>query len=227
MIPNTTFKIFTDFKDQIDENVLENYLNISESFIRFSDGNRLSEKGIQEIQKKFGGSLNGTLFPGGQDAVFAWSIPIGNIDALLKPYYKKELFVLLIHYLSVEEYGNTRTYKMDNGSVINIIIPPVIGVANVVLDTRSIPVLITTKSKGEPVLTQPTVMTKLGEAAKSLAYEGFIVDLYPANWRFHLSAPEITLEYIDLITSKNIENVKERVFTLIKDLTGEGVETTY
>jgi hypothetical protein len=221
VIPDTVLKIFTDFKGQIDESILGNYLNISESFIRFSNGDRLTREGIKEIQKKFGGALNGTLFPGGQDAIFAWSIPIGNFDVLLKPYYKKELFVLLIHYLSVEEYGDTRTYKMDHDLVTNIIIPPVIGVANITLDTRSIPVLITTESKGEPVLNHPSIVAKLGEVAKSLAYEGFIVDLYPSNWRFHPSSSELTLEYIDLITSKNLVNVKERVFNLIKDLTKE------
>ena len=133
--------------------------------------------------------------------------------------------MLLIHYLSAEEYGNTRTYRMEHELVVNVIVPPVIGVANIAFDNRSIPVLITTKSTGEPVLNHPSIMNKLGDVAKKLAYEGFIVDLYPSNWRYYPSSSEVTLEYIDLMTSKNIENVKDRVFNLIKDLTGVNDET--
>ncbi|MFX0185019.1 MAG: hypothetical protein ACFE95_18195 [Candidatus Hodarchaeota archaeon] len=217
MIANTVFKIFTDFKSQIDESILSSYFNISESLIRFSNGDRLTREGIKDIQKKFGGVLNGTLYPGGNDTIFAWSIPVGSFDVLLKPYYKKELFALIIHYLSVEEFGNTRTFNIDN-FMTNILIPPVIGVANIALDTYSVPLLITTESKGEPVLNHPSIMTTLGKVTKILAYEGFIVDLYPSNWRLHSSDSGITLEYIDLLISKKINNVKASVFNLIKDL---------
>jgi len=218
VVPNTVFEIFTNFKGQIDETVLENYLDILESLVRFTKGDRLAKDGIGDIQKKFGGALDGTLFPGGQDAIFAWSIPVGKLNVLLKPYYKKELLALIFHYLSVETFGTTRTYKIDLDFVTNIIIPPVIGLANIVLDTHSVPVLITTESKGEPVLNHPSIVTKLGEVTKSLAYEGFIIDLYPSNWRLHPSDSVITLEYIDLITSKSIDNVKVKIFNLIRDL---------
>lgn len=218
---NTIFEIFTDFKGQIDEIILGNYLDISESFVRFSKGDRLTRDRISDIQEKFGGALDGTLFPGGKDAIFAWSIPVGKFDILLKPYYKQDLLALIFHYLSVETFGNTRTYKIDQDFVTTIIIPPVIGLANIALDTHSVPVLITTESKGEPILNHPSIVVKLGEVAKSLAYEGFIVDLYPSNWRLHPSGDDITLEYIDLVISKSIGNVKVKIFNLIRGLSNK------
>ncbi|MFX0050394.1 MAG: hypothetical protein ACFE8U_03785 [Candidatus Hermodarchaeota archaeon] len=220
MIPIVNYKIFTDFKGQIDESILGNYLNISESLIRFSNGGRLTSEGIKTIRNKFKGALDGTLFPGGKDTIFAWSIPFRNIDVLLKPYCKKELFALIIHYLSVEEFGNTRTYNIKPDLVANILIPTVIGVANFVIDTHPVPLLITTESKGEPILSNTSIVTRLGEITKNLAYDGFIVDLYPSNWRLHPSNSAINLEYIDLIISKKIDDVKSRVYDLIKDLNG-------
>ncbi|MFX0172252.1 MAG: hypothetical protein ACFE9L_10045 [Candidatus Hodarchaeota archaeon] len=220
VIPLVNYQIFTDFKGQIDESILGNYLNISESLIRFSNGDRLTREGIKVIQEKFKGSLDGTLFPGGKDTIFAWSIPFGTIDVLLKPYYKKELFALIIHYLSVEEFGNTRTYNIKPDLVTNIVIPTVIGVANIAFNTHPVPLLITTESKGDPILNNTSIVTRLGEIAKKMAYDGFIVDLYPSNWRLHPSTSAINLEYIDLIISKKIDNVKSRVYDLIKDLNG-------
>jgi hypothetical protein len=220
VIPTVNYEIFTDFKSQIDESILGNYLDISGSLIRFCNGGRLTSEGIKAIQKKFKGALDGTLFPGGKDTIFAWSIPFGNIDLLLKPYYKKELFALIIHYLSVEEFGNTRTYSIKPDLVANISIPSVIGVANFTFATHPVPLLITTASKGEPILNNTSIVTRLGEIAKNLAYDGFIVDLYPSNWKLYPSTSAINLEYIDLIISKKIDDVKSRVYNLIKELNG-------
>ncbi|MFX0183093.1 MAG: hypothetical protein ACFE95_08445 [Candidatus Hodarchaeota archaeon] len=218
-MPNTIFEIFTNYEGQIDEIVLGNYLDLSESFVNFSKGERLTKDKIRDIQKKFGGALVGTLFSGGKDTIFAWSIPIGKMDVLLKPYYKQNLLALIFHYLSVETFGNTRTYEIDQDFVTTIIFPPVIGLANIAFDTHSIPVLITKESKGKPILNNPSIVVKLGEVAKRLAYEGFIVDLYPSNWRLHPSNKDyITLEYIDLVISKTIDNVKVKLFNIIRGL---------
>ncbi len=57
----------------------------------------------------------------------------------------------------------------------------------------------------------PNVMSMIGDVCRSLALRGFIVDLYPANWRVNPSEPVLILEYIDLINSNKINNVKERI----------------
>ena len=215
----TIMRISPNYQDKVDETILETYLSFSESIVRFTEGNRLTKEGIHRIKELFGGKLVGTLYPGGQDAMFAWSVPIGKSKILLKPYYKKELITLLIHYLAVEEFGNSRTYTFEQDFVTTVVIPPVIAVAKIATDSYSIPVLITTESQGEPVWNHPQIVTMLCEITKSLAQDGYIVDLYPSNWRLYPTGFGITLEYIDLFISNKLSNVKERIVTLINDLT--------
>jgi hypothetical protein len=160
-----------------------------------------------------GNNFEGTLFPGGKDIIFGWSFQCGKKKIIIKPYNNKDLVALMLHFITIAEYGRNLNFIIDQEDTI-IKIPPVIGLAKIATNSYSIPVLITTESEGEMLIQHPRIIGKVGKIAKSMALEGFIVDLFPSNWRYIPSETGLIIEYIDLINSNNLSSVKERVSEL-------------
>ncbi len=213
---NISFGIFPEHRNDIDESVIQTFLGLSESMVRFTRGKPFTKETIQLLQEKLGSRLNGKLYPGGKDILFAWSFQCGKKRVVIKPYFNKDLATLVLHHLTIDEYGRVLTVTLNQALQDHIIIelPLVIGFAKIATSSYSIPVLITTESTGEPLMNFPNVVGMLGDVCTSLAKRGFIVDLYPANWRVNPSEPVLVLEYIDLINSNKIKNVKERIASL-------------
>ena len=210
---NISFGIFPEYRNDVDETVIQTFLGLSESMVRFTKGKPFTKETIQLLQEKLGSRLGGKLYPGGKDILFAWSFQCGKKKIVIKPYFNKDLASLILHHLTIDEFGSILTVTINQTLQDHIIIeiPPVIGFAKIATSSYSIPVLITTESAGEPLMSFPNVMSMIGDVCRSLALRGFIVDLYPANWRVNPSEPVLILEYIDLINSKKINNVKERI----------------
>lgn len=217
-VSNVNQTIFPEYKDHIDETIITTYLNLSENIIRLSGNKHLTKETINQIKENWRPFFNGTLYPGGQDVFFAWSFKTGMNQIILKPYYKKELMALILHYLTTEDLGNILTCTI-NQKLITVKIPPVIGLATITTEANLVPVLITLESVGEPIMKYPQIIRLLGEVTKKIAPKGIILDLYPSNWRFHPSKSGVVVEYIDIINSNKLSNIKERIEALLFNLT--------
>lgn len=215
-----TFGIFPEYRKEVDETVIKMFLSLSESIVRFTKCTPLTQEIVQLLREKLGKKLTGTLYPGGKDTLFAWNFKCGEKKLVIKPYYNKDLASLILHHLTIDEFGNilTTTLNQTPQDYVIVEIPPVIGFAKIETASYSIPVLISRESIGEPITNFSQIVGMLGDVCKSLALRGFIINLYPANWRFDPAESVIVLEYCDLINSNKIKNVEERITALIQSL---------
>lgn len=216
---NISYVVFPKHRPLLQERSLNSALKTLQQFVKHAEGLRLSTKGILELKKVYP-KLKGKMFPGGQDVIFAWSIPLKKVNLLLKPYYNKDLITLLLHHLSVEEFGHTSKFS-GKDSIAQIKLPPVIGIAQIQDESlkSTYPILITTESKGKLVMGNAKIIGLISKVARSLAKGGFIVDVYPANWRYKTNRNRVLLEYIDLILSNNLKDIDDRIAAIIYQLT--------
>lgn len=214
-----SLSILPNWKKKVEEPIVKSAVTLTQSLIVFSEGKKLNADIAKKVQNKLSNKISGlNVFSGGSSALFAWSFPWKGHDEriLIKPYYSREFNSLVLHHLTNNEFGTVRTYAINN-DFISIKIPPTLGVGEITYRGKKYPLLLTLESKGLAI-NDPKLIKVLSKITKNLALEGFIVDLYPANWRKIPSNFGTTLEYIDLISANNISDFKHRIQELLKQL---------
>ena len=216
-----SYTLFPEFKSLISESLLKNNLRLVSSIINFSKGSFLDQNKINLISEKLGQKMKGTrLYPGGTSVLFGWGFTFPKIDGvMIKPYYSREIFQLILHYLSISDFLVTvKNLEKSAKHLIRIKIPKVIGVAMIDALDRNFPVLIMEEVKGESIQGNLPVIKEISKCVRDLARNGIICDPYPANWKYSSMKEQSAISYIDLISSNCLTNVHNRIAELLSSL---------
>ncbi|MFX0051342.1 MAG: hypothetical protein ACFE8U_08630 [Candidatus Hermodarchaeota archaeon] len=216
-----SFIIFPEFKDQISAEKVKNSLDLVESIIAYSKGNRLNSDEINRICKKLGSRITGSrLYSGGSSVLFGWSFQLGKVGSIIiKPYYNRQLTQLILHYLTAEDcIQNLDKLKFEyNKKHYQIQIPRVIGLAKIVSISRIFPTLLAEEVVGESIQGQALLIKKISFLVRDLALQGFICDPYASNWKTSMIKNQKIIHYIDLLSSNRIPNAKKRIADLLQN----------
>ena len=217
-----SFFLFPELKNQISTGALKKSLDLVESIVGFSKGKRLSRDAINRISERLGPRMKGTnLYPGGSSVLFGWSFLFDKIGSvIIKPYYRRELLALIIHYLTCQDFIHdfqSLQFRIKDKE-IRITIPEVVGLAKIETLSRLYPVLITKEAPGESIQSHPLLIKTISNVARGLAQKGVICDPYPSNWLISFVDGRGLIQYIDLLSSNRLENVRGRIAKLIQDL---------
>jgi len=216
-----SYTLFPDFESLISESLLQNNLKLVSSIINFSKGNFLDQNKINQITDKLGQKMKGTrLYPGGTSVLFGWGFTFPKIEGvMIKPYYSREIFQLILHYLSISDF-NVTVKKLEKSAkhLIRIKVPKVIGVAKIDALNRNFPALIMEEVKGESIQGNFPVIKEISKFVRDLARNGIICDPYPSNWKYSSRKEQRIICYIDLITSNSLTNVNTRIAELLGSL---------
>lgn len=211
--------IFPEFYNQVSREGLQQCLDLVESIVGFSKGKSLTRVNIDLITKKLGSRMSGTrLFPGGTSVLFAWSFYFNNLGSIIiKPYYTREIVSLLIHYFTLQDFDQyLDDFELEFQSMqMKIDIPKVIGIAKIRSMERDYPVLMTFEAVGEPIQKNAGIIGITSKIARNLGKKGIIMDPYPANWKFSVKNGHIIIEYIDLLSSNLLKDLKNRITELL------------
>ncbi|NHJ00861.1 MAG: hypothetical protein EAX86_01910 [Candidatus Heimdallarchaeota archaeon] len=214
--------IFPDYKDQIDRDFLRNKLNLVQNIIFSSKGKNLSDKDIQQIKLKLGPKMgDSNLYKGGSSVLFGWSFEFPIIGrVIIKPYYKRELSHLIIHYLtSLDCIKDIKEFAFTLGGVrYELAIPEVIGLARIENLSYNYPVLLTREILGKSILTYTPIITKISSVIRDVARKGIICDPYPANWKIRSENRIWKIYYVDLLSSNALSDIHSRIAQLIEEL---------
>jgi hypothetical protein len=217
-----SFIIFPEFKDQISVEKVRKSLDLVESIIAYSKGNRLNSDEIDRICKKIGSRIIGSrLYSGGSSVLFGWSFQLGNVGSvIIKPYYNRQLTQLIIHYLTVKDcILNLDKLKFEyNKKHYQIQIPQIIGLAKIISSSRVFPTLLAEEVIGESIQGQSPLIKEISSLVRDLALQGFICDPYASNWKTSVIKNRKIIYYIDLLSSNRIPDVKERIANLLQNL---------
>ena len=216
-----SYTIFPEFESLISESLIKNDLKLVSSLINFSKGNFLDRTAIIQISEKLGQKMKGTrLYPGGTSVLFGWGFTFPKIDGvMIKPYYSREIFQLILHYLSISDFLNTvKKLEKSAKKLIRIKVPKVIGVAKIEALNRNFPVLIMEEVKGESIQGNFPVIKEISKCVRDLARNGIICDPYPANWKYSSMKEQTSISYIDLLSSNCLTNVHNRIAELLSSL---------
>ncbi len=216
-----SYALFPEFKSLISDSLLKNNLKLVSSVVNFSKGEFLSQNKINLIKNKLGKKMDGTrLYPGGTSVLFGWGFTFPKVDGvMIKPYYSREIFQLILHYLSISDFLiAVKNIEKSTKSVIRIIIPKVIGIAKIDTLNRNFPVLIMEEVKGESIKGNFPAIKEISKMARNLALEGIICDPYPSNWKYLNNKERNIISYIDLISSNSLTDVNNRVAELLSSL---------
>ncbi|MHA2224729.1 MAG: hypothetical protein ACXAC8_05970 [Candidatus Hodarchaeales archaeon] len=217
-----SFFLVPEFKNQISHGTMRNSLDLVESIIGFSKGNSLNQDNIDRITIQLGKRMKGTrLYPGGSSVLFGWSFFFKNIgNVIIKPYYKRRMTALLIHYLTVKDSQN----KLQNRQLritsrkFSLKIPDVIGFAKIETFSQSFPALITFEVLGESIHKRPALIKIISRLSRDLAKNGIIVDPYPSNWKYNPANNARSIHYIDLLSSNRLIDARKRIAELIQNI---------
>jgi len=216
-----SYTLFPEFESQITESYLQNSLKLVSSIINFSKGYFLDQNKINLISNKLGQKMEGTrLYPGGTSVLFGWGFTFPKLDGvMIKPYYSREIFQLLLHYLSISDFS-VAIEKLEKSPrhIIRIKVPKVIGVAKIDALNRKFPVLIMEEVKGESIQGNFPVIKEISKCVRDLARNGIICDPYPSNWKYSSNKEKRLICYIDLISSNSLTNVNKRIAELLGSL---------
>lgn len=216
-----SYSIFPEFESLISESLIKNDLKLVSSLINFTKGNFLDQTAIIRISEKLGQKMKGTrLYPGGTSVLFGWGFTFPKIDGvMIKPYYSREIFQLILHYLSISDFLDT-VEKLEKSAkqLIRIKVPKVIGVAKIDALNRNFPVLIMEEVKGESIQGNFPVIKEISKYVRNLARNGIICDPYPSNWKYSSKKEQHSISYIDLISSNCLTNVNNKIAELLSSL---------
>ena len=218
---NLSYALFPEFKSLISESSLENNLKLVSSIINFSKGNFIHQNKINLIINKLGHKMDGTrLYPGGTSVLFGWGFTIPKIDGvMIKPYYSREIFQLILHYLSKSDFlVAIKKIEKSTKRMIRIKVPKVMGIAKVEALNRNFPVLIMEEVMGDSIKGNFPAIKEISLSVRDLAREGIICDPYPSNWKYLSNKERKIVSYIDLICSNSLTDVNKRVAELISSL---------
>ncbi len=214
--------VFPAYRDLIDSDLLRTRLNLVQSIIFFSKGRFLTAKDIGSIERKLGSKMGGSkLYKGGSSVLFGWSFDFPNMGRIIiKPYYRRELSQLVIHYLTtldcVRDIRNL-DFSIDN-TEYEISVPEVIGIARIENLSYSYPVILAREIEGEAIHARTKLVTKISSLIRDIARTGIICDPYPANWLVRSEGHIQKVYYIDLLSSNVLKNVHTRISELITQL---------
>jgi hypothetical protein len=214
------FLLFPKYKDQISDDSITKALDLVESIVAYSQGNRINREEINRLLEKIDSRMAGTrLYPGGSNILFGWGFDLENIGSVIfKPYYNRHLTQLIIHYFTVTECTQYDKRFSHNNSDYEIKVPEVIGLAKIESSSRSFPTLMTREVIGGSLKNQPLLIRKISDVSRRLALQGFICDPYGSNWKIiDANNPKI-IYYLDLLSSNTLKNVKERIAALLEFL---------
>lgn len=217
-----SFFLFPKFKEQISVETAKKSLDLVESIIAYSKGNRLNFDEINRICKKIGSRIKGSrLYSGGSSVLFGWSFQFGNVGSvIIKPYYNRQLTQLIIHYLTVKDcVQNLDKLQFEyNEKLYQIQIPQVIGLAKIISSSRIFPTLLAEEVIGETIQGQTPLIKEVSFLVRDLAHQGFICDPYASNWKTSVIKGQRIIHYIDLLSSNRIPEVKKRIADLLQNL---------
>jgi hypothetical protein len=221
MIP-ISLLLFPDFSDKISTENVRKSLDLVESIVAFSKGQTLDRKKVKQIYEKLGSRIQGTkIYPGGSSTLFAWSFHFGKVGSIVfKPYYNRELAQLIIHYFIAKDYKtDIDNIKITfNNISYHFNIPAIVGIAKIKSCMKEFPVLLVTEVYGDPVQLYPPLIKNISQIIRKLAKKGIICDPYPANWIVSTKNDKKILNYIDLLSSNHIKNIKERLASIIEKI---------
>lgn len=214
------FLLFPKFKDQISVDSITQALDLIESIVAYSKGNRVKIDEINQLQEKVGSRMAGTrLYPGGSNILFGWGFDIENFGPVIfKPYYNRHITQLIIHYFTATECTSYDKRFSHNNSDYEIKVPDVIGLAKIESSSRSFPTLLAREVIGDSLQNQPLLIRKISNISRHLALQGFICDPYGSNWKIIASNNPKIIYYIDILSSNSLKNVKERIAALLEFL---------
>ncbi|MHA1978906.1 MAG: hypothetical protein ACW98I_18530 [Candidatus Hodarchaeales archaeon] len=217
-----TISIFPEFKENYSYYAIQKNLELVESVVNFSKGQFLSPEKIDLIKEKLGKKLIGTQFyPGGSSVLFAWSFPSEQVGRLMyKPYYKRHLTQLLIHYFCIGDFL-TSLKEIDlepDMQKFRFITPKVIGIAKIEMFDKEFPTLIVEEVQGDTIKDDLHLVKSVSNLTKKLAKKGLICDPYPANWKYYSEENRQHISYIDLLSSNKLKDINSRIAKLITQL---------
>ncbi len=217
-----TFSIFPEFKENYSYYALQKNLELVESVVHFSRGQFMGPEKIELIKEKLGKKLKGTRFyPGGSSVLFGWSFPSEQVGRLMyKPYYKRHLTQLLIHYFCIGEFV-TSLKEIDlepDMQKIHFMTPKVIGIAKIEAFEKEFPTLIVEEVQGETIKKDLHLVKAISHITKNLGLKGLICDPYPANWKYYSDQDKKHISYIDLFSSNTLKDINARIAKLINQL---------
>ena len=215
-----SYALFPEFKSLISESLLENNLKLVSSIINFSKGNFIDQKKINLIINKLGHKMDGTrLYPGGTSVLFGWGFTFPKIDGvMIKPYYSREIFQLILHYLSISDFlAAIKKIEKSTKRTTRIRVPKVMGIAKVDALNRNYPVLME-EVMGDSIKGNFHAIKEISQSVRDLAREGIICDPYPSNWKYLSNEERKFVSYIDLICSNTLTDVNKRVAELLSSL---------
>ena len=216
-----SYTLFPEFKSVISKSLLENNLKLVSSVINFSKGNFLGQNKIDLITNKLGKKMEGTrLYAGGTSVLFGWGFTFQNIDGvMIKPYYSREIFQLMLHYLSISDFlVAVKSIENSKKSMIKLKIPKVMGIAKIDTLNRNFPVLIMEEVRGDSIKGDFPAIKEISNAVRGLAREGIICDPYPSNWKYLNNEIRTDISYIDLVSSNKLTDVNRRIAELLSKL---------
>jgi hypothetical protein len=216
-----SYALFPEFKFLVSESFLENNLKLVSSVISFSKGNFIDQKKINLIINKLGHKMDGTrLYPGGTSVLFGWGFTFPKIDGvMIKPYYSREIFQLILHYLSISDFlVAIKKIEKSTKRMIRIKVPKVMGIAKVKALNRNFPTLIMEEVMGDSIKGNFPAIKEISQSVRDLAREGIICDPYPSNWKYLSNKERNIVSYIDLISSNSLTDVNKRVAELLSSL---------
>ncbi|MFX0182351.1 MAG: hypothetical protein ACFE95_04630 [Candidatus Hodarchaeota archaeon] len=221
-MPRFSFFLFPEFKNQISIKTVKKSLDLVESIIAYSRGNRLNSDEINRICEKIGSRIKGSrLYSGGSSVLFGWSFQFGDVGSvIIKPYYNRQLSQLIIHYLTVKDcVQNLDKLQFEyNAKLYQIQIPHVIGLAKIESSSRIFPTLLAEEVTGESIQGQAPLIKEISFLVRDLAHQGFICDPYGSNWKISEIKDKRIIHYIDLLSSNRIPDAKKRIADLMQNL---------
>ncbi len=220
---NISFVLFPEYKLVISRNSIKKCLDLVESIVNYSQGRNLDKRTIEQIKEKLKSRLEGIrLYKGGSSVIFGYGYQFEKVGpVIIKPYYKRDLIQLIIHYLTLEDskrHFNDKLLESDDKTFFQVAIPDLIGIAQIETYSRVFPTLIVKEIIGDSILQHPYLIKYISNFSRDLALNGVICDPYASNWILETLKSEKTIYYIDLLSSNCLQNVNQRISDLIKQL---------